>query len=115
MKKVLFTISVMIGLGLSAQVTEPTYEKSEDLVKATYYHDNGEIKEQGFFKNKKLHGTWVKYDTNGDKVTLGNYDDGKKVGKWLFWQSDVLREVNYDNYRIASVSEWKETSKVAYK
>ncbi|WP_196894976.1 toxin-antitoxin system YwqK family antitoxin [Aureivirga marina] len=115
MKKVLFTISVLIGLGLSAQTKEPTYEKNEDLVKVTYYHDNGEVREQGFFKDKRLHGTWVKYNSNGEKVTLGNYYNGKKVGKWLFWQDDVLKEVNYDNNQVASVSKWKEASKVAYK
>ncbi|WP_196885793.1 hypothetical protein [Aureivirga sp. CE67] len=114
MKKVFFTISVLIGLGLSAQTVEPKYEKNEDLVKATYYHDNGEVREKGFYKDKKLHGTWVKYNEKGEKVTLGNYHEGMKVGKWLFWQEGVLREVNYDNSKIASVSEWKETSKVAY-
>ena len=56
MKKLVSALIVfMLMMSVSfAQQIEPTFEKQEDLVKATYYHDNGMIKEVGFFKNDKL-------------------------------------------------------------
>ena len=53
MKKLVATLTVfMLMISVSfAQEIEPTFEKQEDLVKATYYHDNGMVKEVGFFKS----------------------------------------------------------------
>ncbi|OYX25681.1 MAG: nicotinic acid mononucleotide adenyltransferase, partial [Flavobacteriales bacterium 32-35-8] len=28
----------------------------------------------------KLHGTWTSFDTKGNKVAVGNYENGSKVG-----------------------------------
>ena len=54
--------------------------KDGDLTIATYYHDNGAIEQQGSFnKEGDLHGVWTSYDIDGNKVTVGNYVNGKKV------------------------------------
>lgn len=45
----------MATLGFSQEI-DPTYIVEGDLVKATYYYEDGSIKTQGFFKNKKLTG-----------------------------------------------------------
>ncbi|PIV95166.1 MAG: nicotinic acid mononucleotide adenyltransferase, partial [Flavobacteriaceae bacterium CG17_big_fil_post_rev_8_21_14_2_50_33_15] len=50
----------------------------------------------------------------GEKVTSGNYENGKKVGKWLFWNDDTLKEVNYENSQISSVVEKDKNSKIVY-
>lgn len=115
MKKYLFIVSLLVVGLVQAQDIAPTYEKDGDLVKATYYHTNGSVKQIGFFKNKMLTGTWTKFDQNGNKVAIAQYDAGKKVGKWLLWQDDTLREINYENNTIASVQSWKQDSKIAIK
>ena len=43
---------------------------------------------------------------------MGNYDKGTKVGKWFFWSSDVLNEVNYEDSRLASVTKWSNSNSV---
>ena len=53
------------------------------------------------------------YDINGKKVTIGNYDNGMKTGKWIFWSGDKLREVDFKESRITSVSEWTDKVQVA--
>ncbi len=89
-------------------------KKDGELKVATYYYDNGVVEQQGTFNaDGKLHGVWTSFDTNGNKLALGNYDNGKKVGKWLFWSNNKLREVDYVDSKIASVSEWKDEVKVA--
>ena len=100
---------------MQAQKIKPKYEKVGDLVKVTSFHDNGELKEEGFYKNNKLTGVWKLYDNQGNKIALANYEQGKKVGKWFFWTKEGLKEVNYDENTIVSVQSWKEDNSVAVK
>lgn len=115
MKKIL-AVLVMLSVTLTfAQETKKVdVNKDGDLTVATYYHDNGAIEQQGTFnQDGKLHGIWTSYDLNGNKTMVGNYVNGKKVGKWLFWSGDSLKEVEYIDSRIASVSEWTDKVEVA--
>jgi len=97
-----------------AQEEQPTFVAEGDLVKATYYYEDGSIKTQGFFKDKKITGEWIRFDTDGNKTQLAFYNNGKKVGKWFIWSKDSLKEINYENNSIASVNEWRQESKVAF-
>ena len=96
-----------------AQKIEPTFKAENDLVKATYFYNNGSIKTQGYFKNKKLTGEWVRFDKTGNKTQLAYYAEGKKVGKWFVWSDEALKEINYNNNAIASVNVWKPDTKLA--
>ena len=79
-----------------------------------YFYADGKIQQQGTFNAEgKLHGTWKSYDVNGNKLAVGTYENNKKVGKWFFWTDGVLKEVDYLDSKIASVSEWKDKTKVA--
>lgn len=90
------------------------YKKDGDLTIATYYHENGNIEQQGAFNAEgQLHGVWKSYDTSGNKISMGNYINGKRNGKWLFWQNDMLREVDYLNSKVLSVNEWTDRERVA--
>ncbi len=115
MKNLILAFAVLITGFVSAQeVNKPTIEKKGDLIQATYYHDNGAIAQQGFFnKQNKLVGTWLKFDNEGNKLAVGKYEDGKKVGKWLFWIEDTLQEVDYNNNVIVNVTEWKSKKDIA--
>jgi len=113
MKKFLAIVIFSLTMGGYAQEQKPTFKAEGDLVKASYYHEDGSIKTQGFFKDKKLTGEWVRFDKEGNKVQLAYYDNGKKVGKWFVWTADSLKEINYESNAIASVNVWKPESKVA--
>lgn len=114
MKKII-TICMLgiVSLGF-AQEKQPTFSAEGDLVKATYYYEDGSIKTQGFFKDKKLTGEWVRFDKSGKKVQLAYYNEGEKVGKWFVWADESLKEINYKDNAIASVNVWKNESKVAF-
>ncbi|MDG5490812.1 toxin-antitoxin system YwqK family antitoxin [Psychroserpens sp. SPM9] len=115
MKKICSLLLMLSVVFTFAQETPKVdLKKDGDLTVATYYHDNGSIEQQGTFnKEGELHGVWTSYDTSGKKVTVGSYTNGKKTGKWLFWSGDTLREVDYVDSRIASVSEWTDKVQVA--
>ena len=116
MKKVL-VLACIAFLGIAqAQEVKPKYEKDGDLIKVTHFYDNGNVKEEGFYKNKLLHGVWNRYDEKGNKTVMAHYSLGKKVGKWFIWTKDELKEINYgDDNTIASVQSWKESAKIAVK
>ena len=108
MKKIMILATLVISGFTFAQANKPVLEQEGNLVNAIYYYDNGQVQQQGHFKDGKLEGSWVAYDTNGNKKSIGEYSNGEKTGKWFFWNDKTLSEVDYTNSRIASVKSWKQ-------
>jgi antitoxin component YwqK of YwqJK toxin-antitoxin module len=113
MKNFISIVILCLTIAGYAQEKQPTFKAENDLVKATYYYEDGSIKTQGYFKDKKLTGEWVRFDKSGNKVQIAYYSNGLKVGKWFVWEKESLKEINYKNNVIASVNVWKSESKVA--
>ncbi|MGJ8548921.1 toxin-antitoxin system YwqK family antitoxin [Winogradskyella wichelsiae] len=114
MKKIV-TLLVMLCVGFSfaQDKINPKLEKKDNLVVATYYHDNGEVQQTGTFDTDgKLQGEWTSYDAKGNKLAFGTYEAGKKVGKWFFWNDNKLKEVDYSENTIANVYEWSNSKKI---
>ena len=113
MKKYML-LGLMLVSGVTfAQQADHKYEIVDNNVKATYFHENGQVSQEGFYKDGKVHGKWISYDENGSKKSIGEYTDGKKTGKWFFWNNQMLSEVDYSNSRIASVQNWKQDAVAA--
>ncbi|MDG1040808.1 MAG: nicotinic acid mononucleotide adenyltransferase [Polaribacter sp.] len=113
MKKIIALLLLLTVTISNAQKDSVTFEKSEDMVKATYYYQDGSIKEQGFFKDKKLTGQWVSFNKQGEKTMLANYKEGKKVGKWFVWDKKLLKEINYVDNKLVAVKNWSEHARLA--
>ena len=110
MKKYIIIGAVLISGMIFAQNTsvKPELEAVGNKVKATYLYENGQVQQQGFYKNGKLQGEWISFDVYGNKTAIGEYNKGQKVGKWFFWNDSVLTEVDYSDNRIAAVKKWKQ-------
>ncbi len=104
MKKILLAVAVLFSTAMMAQDVKPTFEQFDDLIKGTYYYDTGEVRQQGFYENGKLQGTWISYDRKGKKIAQGQYDQGGKTGKWFFWSQTDVKEVDYTANKIAAVN-----------
>nr|WP_299341860.1 nicotinic acid mononucleotide adenyltransferase [Allomuricauda sp.] len=113
MKKAVLILAMMFSVGMLAQNTEPTLEKVGKMVKATYFHENGDIAQTGYMLNGKLHGQWFMYNKEGKKIASGKYVDGKKSGKWFFWEGEILKEVDYADNRIVNVKNWNKSEVVS--
>lgn len=118
MKKYIVISAILFSGIIFAQDLKPTLEQFGNKIKATYYFENGQVQQVGFFENGKLEGLWVAFDENGNKTSSGEYKKGIKTGKWLFWSNynelgiNSLSEVDYSNNRIASVKNWKQEALV---
>lgn len=115
MKKIaILLIMLSVCFTYAQDKKELKLEKEGDFTHVTYYHDNGEVSQKGTFNSEgKVHGEWKMYDITGTKIALGSYENGKKVGKWFFWEGDSLKEVDYIDSKIVSVSKWDNKTKVA--
>ncbi|MFD0796086.1 nicotinic acid mononucleotide adenyltransferase [Maribacter chungangensis] len=107
MKKIFYIVALTFSFGVYAQDVAPKFEKEGNKVKATYFHTNGEIAQQGYFLNEKLEGEWTMFNEKGDKIAMGNYFKGAKTGTWMFWEGDTVKEVDFNDNRIAAVTESK--------
>ncbi|WP_250435467.1 toxin-antitoxin system YwqK family antitoxin [Hanstruepera flava] len=115
MKKFVFFIAFLItAVSFAQQERELKLNKDTNLIEVTYYHDNGVVSQTGYYTlDGKLQGEWLSFNAEGSKLVSANYDNGKKVGKWFYWTDKTLKEVDYSNNAIASVSEWTNKSKLA--
>src|SRR5690606_4294936 len=110
MKNIKITLSAIAimsaGIG-AAQDNQPRFEQQGELIKGTYYYEDGSIKQEGTYKNGKLHGQWISYGQDGEKNALAQYEEGNKTGKWFFWNDGLLTEVDYKKSRITEVHKYK--------
>jgi len=56
--------------------------------KHTEYYDDGQKKEEGFYKDSKKDGFSTIWYENGQKRIEGNYKDGKPDGLWIKYRED---------------------------
>ena len=67
MKKYIILTALLFSGIVFAQENGPKLEAVGELVKTTYYFENGKVQQEGFFKNGKLDGVWISFDENGNK------------------------------------------------
>ena len=118
MKKITLLIALIAGtaFGYAQKDKEVQLNRDTNLIEATYYHDNGEISQKGTFDLAgKLHGEWVSFNENGEKISMGSYVNGAKTGKWFFWTEGILKEVEFSNNAIASVINRENATRVVDK
>ena len=114
MKKIVLIATLLVSGVFFAQ-GEPQLEAVGQLVKATYFYDNGTIQQEGFFKDGKLDGKWTSYSENGVIKSIAEYSNGAKSGNWQFFENSVaVKEVIYNYNSIVSVKDLKLNS-VAFK
>lgn len=105
MKKfaLVFVALLMTVVSFAQQERELKLNKDTNLIEVTYYHDNGVVSQTGSYTlDGKLQGEWLSFDAEGKKMISANYDNGKKVGKWIYWIDGIKKEVNYKN-NVASL------------
>jgi len=110
MKTVALILALMINLSVIAQA--PSYTKvNGSTVKVTWYHENGKVKETGYFTDGKKEGTWVQYNEEGMKVSEANFKSDVKEGNWSVWndQGTLTYHMVYENGKRILTTQWDES------
>jgi antitoxin component YwqK of YwqJK toxin-antitoxin module len=115
MKINFLVLCLMIGfLSTAQQQSNKVVQETEgDLIKVSFFHPNGELAQQGYLKNNKLHGKWVQFSEEGEQLCLANYKMGKREGTWLFWTNGNLTQVDFANNKILNQVSWKSQTGIA--
>jgi antitoxin component YwqK of YwqJK toxin-antitoxin module len=112
MKKLVILVAVLFSGVIFAQDAKPVLEPFGKKIRATYFYENGQVQQEGYFENGKLEGIWVSYNESGDKISSGEYVAGVKTGKWFFWSQvegkSSLCEVDFSQNQIAKVKNWRQ-------
>ena len=106
MRKIVCTMVVVLMAAFAYGQKDKDLVMNEDtgLIEAVYYHDNGVVSQKGTFNlDRKLHGEWISYNEQGDKIAQGSYEKGLRIGTWTFWQEGTMKKVEYNNNAVASV------------
>jgi antitoxin component YwqK of YwqJK toxin-antitoxin module len=107
MTKLIYTLALLVVMTFSYGQKEKEFKMNTDtgLIEATYFHDNGAISQKGTFNlERKLHGEWISYNQEGDKIAQGSYENGLRTGTWMFWQDETMKKVEYDDNVVASIN-----------
>ncbi len=112
MRKFVIAGMVLMGGVVSAQTIEPVLEADGKMVKATYFHENGKVNQQGHFLDGKPEGKWIMFDELGNKKAVAHYATGEKTGKWYFFSGNTVSEVDYSDNRVAAVKNYSKDALV---
>jgi len=117
MKNTFFLFAFLVSaVSFAQQERELKLNENTNFIDVTYYHDNGEISQTGAYTlDGKLQGEWLAFNAQGKKTVSANYDNGKKVGKWFYWNDKTLKEVDYTNNAIVNVSKWEIKDTLAFR
>ena len=69
--------------------------------------------QHGHIYRNKLDGVWESFDSEGNKIAVGNYDNGVKAGTWFFWTDEQLIEVEFTNNKVQDVIYWNTSERTA--
>lgn len=108
MKKSILLFAFLITVvSYGQQKRNLTLNEDTNLIEVVYYAENGAVSQTGFYTvDGKLQGEWLSFDEKGDKIVAGNFNQGKKVGKWLYYTNgNILKEVDYKENIITNVTE----------
>ena len=84
--------------------------KKIELVKKETYHENGQIKREGNFKDGELDGKMINYYENGKKRGEAFFKDGEENGKRIYYYENgqIGREGNFKDGKEISSKCWDE-------
>jgi len=75
----------VFGLTFSyGQTTKVECTTSPQVMKFTQFQDNGEIDQHRHILRNKLDCVWESFDAEGNKIAVGNYENGVKAFTWFF-------------------------------
>ncbi len=83
---------------------------------ATYYFENGNVKEMGMFLNNEKNEQWLDWDEAGNKIAEAFYVNGKKNGTWMIWDTKGTKrfEMFYSmDKKVGKWSMWDEAGKLS--
>ncbi len=68
-----------------------------------YFHENGQVRDEGVYHYDIPNGIHQEYHANGQLAVRKFYIDGKKEGKWEYFNSEGLPEKTEQQYHLGEM------------
>ena len=81
------------------------------MKKVTWFYDNGQVAEEGFYLGAKKTGTWTSFDEKGNKLAVMTWNQDRKDGNCYVMHKNgkVKYHVVYSNNKKVMTYEWDES------
>lgn len=115
MKKLLIIIALCLPAWVASAAPGGTRIKTivdlgKGLNKVTWYYENGNVAEEGFYLQGKKHGTWTSFDESGNKNGVANWNRDKKEGDCYVMHPNgqIKYHLVYSDNKKVKAAEWDE-------
>jgi antitoxin component YwqK of YwqJK toxin-antitoxin module len=81
-------------------ITQSIIASSQTIQKKTYYYDRRTV-ESAYsldMKTQQKHGLYKEFSPLGGVIVEGSYNQGKKIGKWVYKLPTTLETITIENY-----------------
>ena len=93
MRHLILILTLVLTTGsLCAQEQKIITKEDNNTFKVVYLNEDGNIMQQGFIKNNKLHGKWSSFNKTGIKIISGQYEKGKKLANGFSEMKEKLKK-----------------------
>jgi len=87
---ILFVGIVLYLLEYLFELTIPRTSGVPDVEPVETFHNNGQLRVKGTYKDGDWDGPFEHYYENGELMEKGTYKDGKKCGEWLEFGGETV-------------------------
>ncbi len=119
MKHILLIVLLGLSTGLYAQevlgreywpdgtLRSTLYSEGSNIHFITY-HENGKVKELGYFRNGRRDGVWKQYSEHGVMLAQASFRNGERQGIWEFRnEADIPNgRLTYTGGRLAQAEQF---------
>lgn len=78
MRQIIITLTLLVGLNLSAQ-EKKAHKLENGITRVETLYPNGEISQVSFYLEGKAFGTWKKYNESGNITMKAKMENGRPV------------------------------------
>jgi len=101
MKHIIITLTLLLGLNLSAQ-EQKAYQLEDGTIRLEQFYSNGQIQQISYYWNRKGIGTWFKYDKQGNLIAKAKIENGRPV-KIFHYENGYTTIINRKNNSITKI------------
>lgn len=78
------------------------FEMEPEAIQMIRFYPGGQMEELGNWYQGHLHGAWVQWNAEGQKVAEAHYQNGRKSGHWRLYNeySGIAYDLVYDRDRL---------------
>lgn len=93
-----------------------SYEKVDaQTVRMVRFHENGQLAEQGQYRNGRPDGRWQTWEADGTKTSEINYQNGVRHGEFRVYDrsNGSVTEIVYAAGKLTSANKWMKDTNFA--